>query len=90
MGLIINKSKGPQAEVSSIRILVIFAKITLVDTKSDWNVSPTINTTFVMEPTSLENRRRAYTACSTISAAVRCLVSPILEKVFIHHGNAEY
>ena len=31
-----------------------------------------------MGPTSPESNRLAYTACSTISAAVRCLLKPIL------------
>ena len=37
-----------------------------------------------MEPTSLVSNRRAKTACSTISAAVRCLLRPIL------HNNWTY
>lgn len=32
-----------------------------------------------MEPISLENKRRAKTACSTISAAVKCFLKPILQ-----------
>lgn len=38
----------------------------------------TMKTTFEIEPTSLVNKRRANTACSTISAAVRFLFKPIL------------
>lgn len=39
----------------------------------------TINTTFVIDPNSLENNRRAKTACSTISAVDRCFLKPILQ-----------
>lgn len=39
---------------------------------------PTIKTTLVIGPTSADIRRRAKTACSTISAVVKFLFKPIL------------
>lgn len=53
-----------------------------------WKGWLTINTTLVMEPTSLVSRRRANTACSTISAAVKCLFKPILKNMLIFKIHA--
>lgn len=44
-----------------------------------------MKTTFVIEPTSLVSMRLANTACSTISAAVRCLFKPILQCWWRHY-----